>query len=337
MTIAFAYNVKKELGDGVSTELDFDFPETIEAIKKTIESLGHTVMEIEANEEAFEKLKNKRGEIDLVFNIAEGLRGDARESQIPLFGEMLGIPYTHSSPTTHALSLHKAMAKLAVAGAGVQVPAGVVLEPGGDEAKTGGLRFPVIIKPNAEGSSVGVFDANVVKTREEMSNRIKETRGQGFAGNLLVEEFIDGREFTVAVIGDEEIEILPVIEQKFGFLPTGMQHIAGYELKWVYEDALKNLCEAYECPAILEPSQQRELEEMTRSVYQALEVRDCARLDYRMDKSGKLYFLEINTLPGINPSETVISYFPLAARKAGYTYPQLVEKIINLARKRYGI
>lgn len=320
----------------MKSELDFDLPETIEGIKKTIESLGHAVTGLEADEQALENLKAKRREIELVFNIAEGLRGDARESQIPLFCEMLGIPYTHSSPTTHALSLHKAMAKLAAAGAGVNVPAGVVLAPGEDEAKVGGLRFPVIIKPNAEGSSIGVFDANVVKTIEEMGSRIIEIRKLGFNGNLLAEEFIDGREFTAAVLGNEEIEILPVIEQKFGFMPAGMQHIAGYELKWIYEDALKNLSEAYECPAKLEPGEQRELEEMTRAVYLALEVRDCARLDYRMDKAGKLYFLEINTLPGINPAEGVISYFPLAARKAGYTYVQLVDKIIKLAGRRYG-
>ncbi|OGD05153.1 hypothetical protein A2379_05260 [Candidatus Amesbacteria bacterium RIFOXYB1_FULL_47_13] len=337
MRIGFAYNVKHDQGQGMKRELDFDSPETIEAIIKTIEGLGHRTERMEADSRAFEKLNDLRDKIDLVFNIAEGLSGDARESQIPLFCEMLKIPYTHSSPTTHAIKLRKNLTKLVVTGVGVKVP-GSMLAQAGDVVKLPrGWDWPVIIKPNTEGSSIGVFDKNVVDNQEELNARIGDMYAGGFEGQLLVEEFLDGREFTVAVMGNRELQVLPIIEQKFDFLPQGMRKIAGFELKWLYEDTLTDVSQACDCPAKIDPGLETEINETAKLVYRTLEVRDCARIDFRMNSRGELYFLEINTLPGINPDEKVISYFPLAARTAGMDFPALVKRIIDLASERYGI
>ena len=337
MRVGFAYNVKHQTGEGLERQLDFDAPETIEAIIKTIEGLGHTVVRIEADEKAFDKLREQKSQIELVFNIAEGLWGDARESQIPLFCEILRIPYTHSSPTTHAVSLNKNLTKLAAAGAGVRVPKSVIVEKPDSVKLWSGMKWPVIVKPNAEGSSIGVFDKNVVGDEQGLEARIKEMYGQGFAGQLLVEEYIDGRELTVAVWGNEKLEILPIIEQKFDFLPAGMRRIASFELKWLYEDTLKDPKTAYECPANLNERLKDEIEKMTKLVYRALEVRDCARVDFRLDRDERPYFLEINTLPGINPDQKVISYFPLAVRAAGIDFAALVKRIIELASARYNL
>lgn len=326
MKIAFCYNVKKSnpsLDPEKQEETEFDGPEVINGIKNALLELGHKVIQIEADENAFLKLKKYRKEIDLVFNIAEGLKGDARESQIPLFCEVLGIPYTHSSPTVHAIKLDKEFTKYLLEGAElVKVP--------------GRTNFPLIVKPNKEGSSKGIMDANIVYNKKQLEERIRIIT-ESIGGEILVEEYIDGREFTVSVLGNEKPVVLPIVEQKFDFLPKGMNKIASYELKWFYEDKLEDLKEAYDCPAKISSELQKEIEETSIAIYKFLGVRDCSRIDYRLDKEGNLYFLEINTLPGMIPDENVISYFPLSARKAGINYVNLVGKIIEFAAKRYGL
>lgn len=308
---------------GKQKDIEFDGPSVINGIRNTLLELGHEVTLIEADENAYLKLKKLRNKVDLVFNIAEGLSGDARESQIPLFCEMLGIPYTHSSPTVHAIKLDKEFTEYLIKGAGLsKVP--------------GHSEFPLMVKPNKEGSSKGIMDANVVRNQNELEERIK-VLNEKIGGEVLVEEYIDGREFTVSVLGNENPEVLPIVEQKFDFLPKGMNKIASYELKWFYEDSLKNIEEAYDCPAKIDAELEKKLKDTSIAIYKFLGVRDCARLDYRLDEKGDLYFLEINTLPGINPDPNVISYFPLSARKAGMSYKDLIGKIILLASKRYGL
>lgn len=336
MNIAFAYNVKHSepsLDIEDQADIDFDAPETIEAIIKTIESLGHTVIRIEADLNAYENLKKHKDEIDLLFNIAEGFSGDARESQIPLFCEMLGIKYTHSTPTTHAIKLNKHYTKLMLKGVGVLVPASQVVS-GTDFVLDLELKFPLIVKPNAEGSSRGVLDANIVENEEQLRERVEEMF-DGFEGTLLIEEYIDGREFTVGVLGNYPPKVLPIIEQKFDFLPEGMHPIAGYELKWLYEDTLDDPTQAYDCPANIPDELRRQIEDVTLKAYNTLNVREAARVDYRLSEDGKLYFIEINTLPGINPDESVISYFPLASREAGLSFSDVVDTIINCALRKY--
>lgn len=336
--VAFTYNVKhNEPSADLSAQedLEFDSPLVINTIQKALIDLGYEVLPIEADLDAFEKLRKHKDEISIVFNIAEGLRGDARESQIPLYCELLKIPYTHSSPTTHAISLDKRLTNMILDGLGVRVPKGMVIEKKSD-LDDFDMRFPLIIKPNKEGSSKGVFDKNVVSNMEQLLERLTYV-SEDYTKETAIEEFIDGREFTVSIMGNENPTVLPIVEQKFDFLPTGFNKIASFELKWMYEDRLEDLTEAYDCPAKLTPELQAEIEETTKKVYRVLRVRDCARVDYRLSDDGKLYFIEINTLPGINPDENAISYFPLAARTAGLSYAQLIENILNSALVRQNI
>jgi D-alanine-D-alanine ligase len=325
MNVALAYNVKKSkpsLNPQEQVDLEFDSMSVIEGVKHALQSLGHTVFPLEADENVFLKLKELKGKIDIVFNMAEGLWGDARESQVPLFCEILKIPYTHSGPTTNAIKLDKEFTKFILKGAGiVNVP--------------GDNKFPLIVKPNKEGSSKGIMDKNVVRNKEELDRQVKEL-SKTFDGDILVEEYIEGREFTVGVLGNENPSVLPIVEQKFGFLPKGMNKIASFELKWIYEDSLKDLHDAYDCPAKIDKKLEEEIVDTSKKICRLLDIRDCARIDYRLDKEGKLYFIEINTLPGIDPNEAVISYFPLAARVAGMSYKDLIGKILDLACERYG-
>jgi len=335
MVIGFCYNVKHNepsLEASKQVDLEFDSPQVIESIRKAIESLGHEIIMLEADMEVFDKLKANKEKIDMVFTIAEGLGGDARESQVPMFCEILGIPYTHSAPTTHAIGLNKQMTKYVLSGVGIRVPLSVVIRK--KEEKIEGLEFPLIVKPNKEGSSKGVFDKNVVGTKAELKRRVAEML-EDFGGEIIVEEYIEGREFTVSLINNGGWRVLPIVEQKFDFLPKGYKRIASFELKWLYEDSLSDLTKAYDCPAKLGNNLQQEIEETSIKVCEVLEVKDCARIDYRLNSSGKLYFLEINTLPGINPDEKIISYFPLAARTAGMSFAGLLGEIIEGARKRW--
>ena len=339
MNIALTYNVKKNKPSvdlKKQTDLEFDKLSVIKGIEDSLQSLGHKVFLVEADENAFIKLKELKSKIDIVFNIAEGLWGEARETQIPMICEILKLPYTHSGPTTHTISLDKSFTKLILHGAnGINVPDSHVVRSR-DYVIPGSLKFPLIIKPNAEGSSKGVLDKNVVRNREELKERIKITT-ENFTKEVLVEEYIEGREFTVGVLGNDNPKVLPIIEQKFGFLPKGMNKIASFELKWQYEDSLKDLHEAYDCPAKIDKKLKDEIESTSKEIFELLDVRDCARIDYRLDKKGKLYFIEINTLPGINPALDEISYFPLAARTAGMNFTEMVGEILTSACKRYGL
>jgi len=340
MNVAFTYNTQRSKPTAhldQQTDLEFDSPEVIEGIVQSLERLGHRVYPIEADLKSLAKLAKLKNKIHIVFNIAEGIGGEARESQIPIYCEMLNIPYTHSGPTTHALGLNKSWTKQFLMGmTGINVPKSVLIS---SEQTTipPALTYPLIIKPNSEGSSKGILDKNVVHELKTLKERIKIMSGN-FQGGVIVEEYIEGREFTVGALGNNEaVEILPIIEQKFDFLPKGMNKIASYELKWIYEDKLRNLQDAYDCPAQLSKKERKLIEDTTRLVYQTLNVRDCARIDYRLDAKGRLYFIEINTLPGIIPDEKVISYFPLAARVAGYSFDQMIEKILQVACMRWGL
>ena len=338
MKIAFVYNLQRKAGSTQNSfdqeEVEYDAPDTVDGIKRAIEANGHEVILIEADRSCFGKLAKLEGKVDLVFNIAEGVTGDARESQVPTYCEVLKLPYTHSTPTCHAISLNKMVCKTILSASGIRVPRSIIIKPG-ETIEEIELKFPLILKPNTEGSSKGIFDANVVDDIDRMNQRARELWGNGVDTDLLAEEFIDGREFTTALIGNDEVLVLPIVEQKFDFLPDNMRNIAGFELKWIYEDKLKDLQEAYDCPAKLTQKQKKEIEDVSKMIYRILNVRDCARIDYRMDRDGRLYFIEVNTLPGMIPDEKVISYFPLAARVGGISYHKLIGLIIDNAIGRY--
>ena len=340
MHVGFAYNVKKSkpsIDLKEQDDIEFDSIDVIGGIKSSLEELGHTVSLIEADENAFIKLKDLQGKIDIVFNIAEGLGGDARESQIPIYCEVLKIPYTHSSPTTHAISLNKDFTKLVLSGIeGINLPKSFIVKDKNYKLPKD-LKFPLIIKPNEEGSGKGILDENIVEDVKTLEERLKVV-SDNFQKSLIVEEFIDGREFTVAIMGDgERIKVLPIIEQMFGLLPEGKHRIAGFELKWIYEYKMKSVSDVYECPAKLDKKTEDEIERITKEVCEVLEVKDAARLDYRLNNKGDLYFLEINTLPGINPDPNETSCYPLAARTAEMDFTQMVGKILNFAKERYNL
>ena len=347
MNVAFTYNLKHKkasLDLSKQDDMEFDSPDVIEAIVKSLESLGHKVFKVEADEMAFSKLASLKDKIDIVFNIAEGLGGDARESQIPMICEILKIPYTHSSPSTHAITLDKQFTKWILQGAGVaRVPQSQVISNKQSLASNAGknykidtsLKFPLIVKPNKEGSSKGIMDANVVRNLIDLEKQIEKI-SENFTKEIIVEQYIDGREFTVSVLGNNgNARVLPIIEQTFDFLPKGMNHIASLELKYLYDWDKNKIKEICVCPAKINKELEDEIAETSKAICKVLDVRDASRIDYRLDEAGDLYFLEINTLPGLNPDPDAPSYYVISALSGGLSFTEMIGEILRLACERY--
>lgn len=342
MYLAFTYNVrhtKPALDQVAQDEVEFDEPETIAAIHDAIVANGYECTDIEADENAYGKLQTAKGNIDLVFNIAEGLRGEMREAQMPAIFEMLGIAYTHSGALADAISLDKSLTKKIWQYHGLPTPKFAILGRK-DKPYVEGLRFPVIVKPNSEGSSKGVFNDNLVEEPDTLIKKIRDTR-KAYGNGVIVEEFMPGREFTVAVMGNpgvgKGVYILPIVEQNFEIFPENLKKFASYEAKWFFEDTLADVRTAYVCPAKLIPQEEKVIRELCIKAYTTIHCRDIARIDLRLDGDGKPHLLELNTLPGMMPGENVVSYYPVAARAAGWDFNRMVGQIITHARERLGI
>jgi D-alanine-D-alanine ligase len=335
MVIGLCFNVKRSLPSTdpkAQVDAEFDAPETISAIEKAIKKVGHEVIRIEANQFAPMKLYRLRKKINLLFNFAEGIYGDAREAQIPAICDLLQIPYSHSSTLTHAISLDKTVTKQILIHNKISTPR-FQLFTSPDQKLIQKLKYPLITKPNSEGSSKGILNKNVVHTKEKLYERVKWLF-KSFKQSVLVEEFLFGREFTVGLIGNPP-RILPIIEQNMSILPKKYLPFSSYEVKWLWEDSLPNIEVAYTCPAKINSSLKQKIENICLKTWHALNCRDVIRIDIRLDEKGNPNVLELNTLPGMIPDEKVVTYLPIAARTAGINFDKLVEFILNAALKRY--
>jgi D-alanine-D-alanine ligase len=192
-----------------------------------------------------------------------------------------------------------------------------------------------MVKPLHEGSSKGIYNSCVVRNTEELIREVG-TVHRVYSEPALVEDFLPGREFTVALLGNgSELQVLPIVEIKFDALPSGMNNIYSYEAKWIW-DRSDNPLDIFECPAQLQPSLRAEIEELCRHTYEVLRCRDWARIDVRLDAQDRPHIIEVNPLPGILPNVEDNSCFPKAARAAGVTYNQLIQKVLAIALKRTG-
>src|SRR5690606_28234700 len=197
LRVGFAYNEKRVApgaDPATDTEAEFDSPKTLDAIRGAIRSFGHELVDLEATTDLPARLGD--AQVDVVFNISEGLRGRNREAQVPASLELLDIEHTGSDSTTLSLTLGKGRAKKTVRESGVQT-AGFVVMVTGKEKLPKDLRFPLIVKPIAEGSSKGVLEKSVVHTEAELRETAKIMVGK-YRQPALAEEFLTGREFTVA-------------------------------------------------------------------------------------------------------------------------------------------
>jgi D-alanine-D-alanine ligase len=316
----------------VETYAEWDTWETINAVKDAIEAV-HNVKLIEANIDAYTTLKELKP--DIVFNIAEGLNGFNRESQIPAILDMLQIPYTGSDALTLGLCLDKSRTKEILTYH--KIPnAKFFIAFSLEEVKNRRINFPAIVKPVSEGSSKGIFSSSFVNNLAELKDEVLRII-TNYNQPALIEEFLPGREFTVAVVGNnDEAVVLPIIEIKYEQFPESVVPLYSYEAKWIL-DTKENSFDVFDCPANLTKVLEEQIKSTALNTYHILRCKDWSRIDLRLDYNGIPNIIEINPLPGIMPDPNENSSFPKAARAAGMTYEQMIRRVLDSAIKRYNL
>lgn len=322
LKVVLVCNIKRNRSDDM--EAEFDEPETIEALTKAILKNGFEVSIVEAKGDFLSSIKEAGP--DIVFNISEGLHGRSREGQIPSMLEYLQIPFVGSDAVTLGIALDKTLTKRLVQTVGVKTPSFWLI--GKEDSLPNDLTYPLIVKPNAEGSSKGISDRSVCKNKEELSALLNENRST-YEGDFLLESYIDGREFTVGLLGNgDEIKVFEPMEIIYRKL-RGAYKVYSYEVKRNFQDYI-----SYQCPPSLTEKQLVDLKDSALKAFKVLGCRDFARIDFRMDDKGEVNFIEANPLPGLAPN---YSDYPMLAKFNGLDYDTIVLSVLSQALKRYGM
>lgn len=323
LRIGFTFNVKRvDTKGGNDSEAEYDAPETIEAIREALESYGHQVIPFEATAELPRQLMQTP--VDLVFNIAEGVAGRNREAAVPALCELLGIPYTGSDAATLSIALDKALSKRVLMQHGILTAEFQVMETG-RERLSPKLKFPLIVKPNQEGSSKGVSASASVVDDEEALRAIVRELIERYRQPALIEAYIPGREFTVGLLGDRRPRVLPPMEILFKD-KNNERPVYDFQIKQEWEKHV-----SYQCPANLTPAELKAIERVCRETFDALDCRDVARVDLRLTPKGEFYVIEVNPLPGLTPGYSDLC---LIASAAGIEYRTLIGDILEGGLKR---
>jgi D-alanine-D-alanine ligase len=329
MKIALTYNLKKK---DETKPLDyfseFDSEDTINAITAALSKKGHTVEAIDVESPNLFSYFRKNS-VDMVFNIAEGKSGKFRESEIPAILDYFNIPYTGSNTFSLALALNKALTKKILKAENIPTPNFQVFAKG-DERLNPDLRFPLIVKPNREGSAKGISISNVVYHKEKLFAKIKETIDT-YKQEALVEEFIEGKELTVGILENGKTTILPILEIDFSTCKNSGEYFYSWRMKEYQGNVELGLVPTFHCPARLDREIEAKVKETALKTHHAVGCFDISRTDIRLSQGNIPYVLEINPLPGLNPHE---SNFPLMAYAAGMQYEDIIGAILISASSR---
>jgi D-alanine-D-alanine ligase len=325
MRIGLVYDLRDDyraLGHSEEEVAEFDNLDTIEELDGALRALGCDVVRVGRGQVlAAQLVKGER--FDLVFSIAEGLSGRSREAQVPALCELFDQPYVFSDPLTMAAALDKAVAKRLVAEAGVPTPTFMVVTADARELH-GWSNYPAFVKPIAEGTGKGCEAASLVETSDELAAAATKLLTR-YRQPVLVETYLPGREFTVGIVGNgEAARVIGVCE--IVLKPQAEANI--------YSLHNKELCEELVTYTRADDAEARRAGEGALAVYQALQCRDAARIDFRSDASGDPYFLEANPLAGLHPHH---SDLPILAAQNGIAFVDLIGMILDAALGRYGL
>ena len=308
MRIGLTFNLKPVGATGDRYE-EFDSEETIAALERAIRANGHETVRLGWGEEMLRALESER--VDGVFNLAEGIGGRGRESQVPAVLEMYGIPCSASSALSIGLTLDKSLAKRVARAAGIATAPFEVRRQ-----KTEGrssLRFPLFCKPCSEGSSMGITAASVCHDEAQLATAVDRLLQYG---PVLIEEFLPGDEYTVGIVDGEPIGVMQVLPQK-------------HEEHFIYSLEVKRdyLTRVDYCVF-----RDDEIEAVAMAVWRAFDLRDVARVDIRRDRDGIPNFVEVNPLPGMNP---VTGDLIILATRMGWKYEDLIGAVVDSATHRW--
>ncbi|MCK9430471.1 MAG: ATP-grasp domain-containing protein [Candidatus Omnitrophica bacterium] len=329
MKVALTYNLKKKDPlKPVDYFSEYDSEETINSVITALKNKGHSVEAIDVDYPAlFSYFKKNR--VDMVFNIAEGKHGRFRESEVPAVLDYLNIPYTGSETFSLALALNKALTKKILKAENIPTP-NFQLFVRGDEELSADLTFPLIVKPNCEGSAKGINKTNVVNSKEDLFRKVRECIDI-YRQEALVEEFIEGKELTVGILENGKTRVLPILEIDFSNCKKSGEYFYSWKMKEFQGNTELGLVPEFYCPARLDKDIEEKVKDVALRTHRAVGCLDISRTDIRLDKSNTPYVLEINPLPGLDPKE---SNFPIMAYAAGMKYDDLIEAILMSASER---
>lgn len=325
MLVGITYDLRSDyLKEGYSEEetAEFDRESTIEAIEKTLQSLGYTTSRIGHVKELARQLSDGH-RWDIVFNFCEGMYGVGREAQVPALLDAFKIPYTFSDPLVLALTLHKGTTKRVIRDGGIPTPGFAIIESAEDIPKVH-LPFPLFVKPVAEGTGKGIDGKSRVTNTQELTEVCMQLLPR-FTLGLIIETFLPGREFTVGIVGTgREARSVGVAEVKLK--KEAEAHSYSY--------ANKENCEELVIYDLVDGDLAISCEKVSLEAWRLLNCRDAGRVDIRLDKNGIPNFLEVNPLAGLNP---VHSDLPIICNMKGYPYRELIRSIMDSALSRSGL
>lgn len=324
--VGLTYDLKTDYkfkeGDPLDANAEFDAPSTVDVIADTIESLGFKVKRIGNANNLLENIDNLG--VDIVFNISEGTQGRNRESQVPILLEMKNIPFVGSDALTLGLTLDKIMTKKILISEGLPTPKFFEAKTS-QELNLDHFKFPLFVKPRFEGSSKGLSEESRVENVEQLRERLNFIVNN-YHQPALAEEFIRGSEYTVALVGNDPIEVLPPIQVKIdGHLELGDLF---YTFARISSDRVEYICRTDTDDSLI-----AKLMDLAKRAYQAVDCLDFGRVDFRVDTQGNPYILEINPLPSLSTEDV----FMIIAKAINSSYSDIIAKIINSAFKRYNL
>jgi D-alanine-D-alanine ligase len=325
MKIGLTYDLRSDyLAEGYSEleTAEFDRAETIEGLEEGIKRLGHQTERIGNVRRLIERLA-QGSRWDMVFNIAEGLKGISREAQVPAVLDVYDIPYTFSDPLIMSLTLHKGMTKLVVRNAGVPTSDFCIFD---GKLEEGALSFPppYFIKPIAEGTGKGITPDSIIRQRSELETACGKMQAE-HNQPVIVEKYLSGREFTVGITGTgADAKVVGTMEVLL--LPEAEQGVYSYSNKENSEELVR-----YDIRYQSEEPAFKKSEQVALNAWKALGCRDGGRIDIRCDENENPYFLEVNPLAGLHPEH---SDLPIISNGVGLGYHALIERILASALKR---
>lgn len=301
---------------------EFDSKRVINGIVRAFKQGGHKVVDLKNWENILNMGEELKDKVDIVFNIAEGLSGRNREAQVPIYLEYLGIPFVGSDATSMCLTLDKVMAKKVMIAEGVPTAKFITVMGTVSNEDIKQMKFPMIVKARWEGSSKSLTRKSKVNNLEELNEQVKRIN-ELYGQPALVEEFIAGREFTVPVVGTgKEAKALEVLETYIQSRPAGD--------KFWRNEYINHGGSQYRHGVNITEAKMKKIAETAERVHRAMEARDFSRTDFRMDKEGNIFVLEINPLPYLWRFDA----FGVVAKHLGITYEQMILAILETGVER---
>jgi D-alanine-D-alanine ligase len=300
----------------------------VQAVYEALRKSGHSPVYVRLDGTRDSLIDLARSQTDLLFNLVESFAGDDKQdTNIAGYLELLGRRFTGAGSSGLYLAQDKALAKKIFTFHGIHTPYFTTVYRGRTE-NSSDIQFPVIVKPAREDGSIGIQFGAVCTSIKELMERIDYIHAE-FDSPALIEEYIEGRELYVGVLGNEKPEALPVVEMDLSKLPEGTPKIAGVEVKWEEDTQAYKATKPF-FPDDLSEDAVKRIQDTAIQAFQALQLRDYGRIDFRLAPDGTVHVLEVNPNPYLHPT----AEFVMAAKKTGRSFTELIGEIADLAIRR---